>query len=348
MTGHLLSPLGQKERHHTLSVVLPAFNAEGWVAKTIEKVEAALRGTPWSDAQIVAVDDGSTDGTGAVLDRLAEVRTGMDVVHTENRGRLLARKTGIDATTGDFVLLIDCRVFLDKDALGHVFRSLEQDPSMTVWNGHVVIDTSENPYARFWEATTFVAWRRYLADPRPMTFTDEDFDYYPKGTGCFIAPRQLLLESYDAFTSMFDDPKLVNDDTSLLRYLAAQHPIRLDPGFSCVYHARGSLRTFLEHAFFRGVHFVDGYLHPGTRFFRPLLGFLLATPVGIVATIRAPRKTATALVAGMAMTYIAALSLKVKPRTAAWFTILEPAFALVYGAGIWRGLWLMARGRKIR
>jgi glycosyltransferase involved in cell wall biosynthesis len=329
----------------TLSVVLPIYNASEWAPRTIERVDAALRGTPWEHAQVVAVDDGSTDGTGEVLDRLAKTRPNLDVVHTENRGRLLARKTGLDAARGELVLLIDCRVFLDDGALRHVASTLETDTDEVVWNGHVVIDTSENPYARFWEAVTFVAWRRYLARPRPVHFGADDFDYYPKGTGCFIAPRELLLESYDVFSSLFDDPKLVNDDTSLLRHLASEHPIRLDPGFSCVYHARGSLKTFLEHGYFRGIHFVDGYLDPSTRYFKPLVAFLALTPVGVVAVVAAPKVTAAAGAVGLVITLLTALALRVRPRTALWFTLLAPVFAAVYGAGIWRGVWLMLRAR---
>ena len=86
----------------TLSVVIPAFNEEGAVREGIEKVLKVLKDNNIA-GEVVIVDDGSTDNT------LAEARaTGARIIHyPDNVGYGYALKTGIAASTSDFVAIID-------------------------------------------------------------------------------------------------------------------------------------------------------------------------------------------------------------------------------------------------
>ena len=59
--------------------------------------------------------------------------------------------------------------------------------------------TSGNPFGAFGNVLVHIAWARYFDDPRPTSYGLDDFDHFPKGTGCFVAPRELLLQSMDAF-----------------------------------------------------------------------------------------------------------------------------------------------------
>lgn len=332
----------------TLTVVIPCFNGQDWILRTIDCTRAAIESSGWAGSDIIVVDDGSTDETPARLDERAATDPLLHVIHTPNQGRFLARRTGIEAAAADLVLLIDTRVLLEPDALAFLHRRIDDDDGPQVWNGHVEIDTRQNPYARFWQAITFVAWRRYLANPRPVSFGPEDFDHYPKGTGCFLAPRQRLLRAYEAFSSHYDDLRRVNDDTSLIRGLAEETPIHIDPRFACTYHARGSFRGFLVHSFYRGMHFVDGYLRPGNRFFVPLLAILALTPVGMAALALAPVVTLGAALIGLVMIVLVLVALRVPPRTSLWFGVLLTPFAAVYLAGIWRGVLTVVMTRRLR
>ena len=88
-----------------LSVVVPCFNEEGNVETLVRDAGAALAALP-GGYEIVAVDDGSTDGTWALLERLAaehpEVRAER---HPRNRGMGAAVRTGIAVAQGEFVLI---------------------------------------------------------------------------------------------------------------------------------------------------------------------------------------------------------------------------------------------------
>lgn len=63
-------------------------------------------------------------------------------------------------------------------------------------------------YARFWEAITFVAWRRYFANPRDMSYGIKDFDMYPKGTTCFFVPKTVIEDANSWFEKILKTPRL--------------------------------------------------------------------------------------------------------------------------------------------
>lgn len=86
-----------------VSVVIPCFNEVG----TIEYIVRAVRGAPLANIEIVVVDDGSTDGTVAVLKEKVSSLADQIIYQPRNCGKGAALRAGFAAATGDVILLQD-------------------------------------------------------------------------------------------------------------------------------------------------------------------------------------------------------------------------------------------------
>jgi hypothetical protein len=329
----------------TLSIVIPSYNSANWLPTTFAALAKAVN-MARLPVQVVVVDDGSIDDTGAVVAELAASFPGVvELYRQENRGRFLARWVGLERARSRLTLLLDSRVLIDPDSLVYLFHRLAEDPAATVWNGHVRTDASAPLVGRFWEVPTHIFWAGYLRRPRPMDITPENFDSVPKGTGTFLAPTELLRDAFRA-TWPSDDARLVSDDTKLLRWLVEAHPIRLDPGFSAVYRPRTTLNGFVSHTYDRGTLFVDSYA--GTTPLRSMILVALAVlPVVFFAAIIALALSglgSIALVAVVVAVLVALAPLvpaalnRCPPRALLAYVVVLPIFIVPFWIGLARGL----------
>ncbi|HET9216170.1 MAG TPA: dolichyl-phosphate beta-glucosyltransferase [Terriglobia bacterium] len=88
-----------------VSIVVPAFNEAVRIRGTIQKIETFRKSVPW-DAEVIVVDDGSQDRTGAVVAGMN--LEGVRVIRNEpNRGKGFAVKTGVLQSRGEYVLFTD-------------------------------------------------------------------------------------------------------------------------------------------------------------------------------------------------------------------------------------------------
>jgi glycosyltransferase involved in cell wall biosynthesis len=327
----------------TLSVVIPAYNAEASIGATLRALYRSLEHAPSFDPEIVVVDDGSADGTADAATSVQADSVPLEVLSQPNRGRFEARRVGIAHARGDWTLLLDSRVTVDPSALAFAAQRLEHDED--VWNAHVRIHDGGNPLAAFWRLLGELAWADYTENPRTTSFGLEDFDRYPKGTTCFLAPTALLREGMESFRSRYADPRMANDDTPLIRWIAARRRIHISPSFACDYEPRTSLAAFARHSVHRGVVFLDGHGRPESRFFPAVVGFYPLSAVFAAAALRRPRLVPLAVlgVAG------AAASLGLARRRSAFeiatLAAVTPLYAAGHAAGMWKGLGhLLRRG----
>lgn len=100
-----------------VSIIIPAYNA----ARFLERSVASVLAQTHQDFEIVIVDDGSTDETGDMADRMAARDTRIKVVHQENRGLAEARHSGIKAATADYIVHLDADDELLPDAVAFLY-----------------------------------------------------------------------------------------------------------------------------------------------------------------------------------------------------------------------------------
>lgn len=86
-----------------VSVIVPVYNAEKYIAKCIESITNQTH----HNLELILVEDGSPDKSGAICDEYAAKDGRIRVLHTANHGVSHARNTGIDNATGEFLIFVD-------------------------------------------------------------------------------------------------------------------------------------------------------------------------------------------------------------------------------------------------
>ncbi|GAA2254832.1 MULTISPECIES: glycosyltransferase family 2 protein [Kitasatospora] len=136
------------------SVIVPVYQVEEYLTECLDSVLSQS----FADFELIAVDDHSPDGSGAILDGAAECDERIRVLHlAENVGLGRARNAGLEAAAGDYVIFLDSDDTLTPGLLEAVEERLKAcaDPEIlvydyarTYWDGRVVRSSSAPVFAR--------------------------------------------------------------------------------------------------------------------------------------------------------------------------------------------------------
>ena len=112
-----------------VSVIIPAYNVEQYVERCVYSVTKQT----YRNLEIILVDDGSTDCTGIICDKLAKEDNRISVIHKTNGGLSDARNAGIDVSRGEYISFVDSDDYIASDMLEHMMNAMcETDISMVV------------------------------------------------------------------------------------------------------------------------------------------------------------------------------------------------------------------------
>ena len=116
-----------------ISLIVPFFNLEAYVRETLAGLVDARRalGSQASEVEVICVDDGSTDGTGRILDEVSGT-AGFRVLHKPNGGEGSARNAGIGAANGGYLMFLDGDDVLLTNALTTAVRLAGEFPQADV------------------------------------------------------------------------------------------------------------------------------------------------------------------------------------------------------------------------
>lgn len=119
-----------------LSVIVPVYNIMEYLPRCVRSLEQQT----YRDLEILLVDDGSTDGTGALCDRLAREDGRIRVFHKENGGTSSARNLGIEKARGEFLGFVDSDDFVEPDMYMHLLQAAEGKENWLVQAGRDEVD----------------------------------------------------------------------------------------------------------------------------------------------------------------------------------------------------------------
>ena len=105
-----------------ISVVVPAYN----IADYVERGVNSVRNQTYRNLEIIVVNDGSTDNTGALCDRIASEDERVQVIHKENSGPAEARNVGIARAKGSYIGFVDGDDWIDPDMYEKMLSALKE------------------------------------------------------------------------------------------------------------------------------------------------------------------------------------------------------------------------------
>jgi glycosyltransferase involved in cell wall biosynthesis len=189
----------------SVSAVMPVYNGADFVADAIESIYSQT--VP--PAEVIVVDDGSTDGTPAILRRF-EGRPGFRSIRKPQGGEASARNAGVELATEEYV------AFLDHDDL---WRPLKLERQLAEFDPGWGMSFTAHEHAA---TTGSEVWRHEAWDPDPEAVTDLLVE------SCAVRPVSTVVVRRDALKRVgaFEQVSPFGDDWLMwLRFAAAGNPI---------------------------------------------------------------------------------------------------------------------------
>jgi len=192
-----------------VSVIIPVFNQR----ELIEDVVTAVLDSTYQNIEVIAVNDGSKDDTGKILDALAEKYPRLNVIHKPNGGKRTAVATAFYASHGEYIVLIDSDSVVDKKAIEQFMKTFSANPKVGGVVGNCkVLNANRNLLTRCQDA-----WYDYAFNIHKTA--ESTFGAVLCCSGCLAAYRRAAISRFIPFWA--EATVQNSDDRDLTSYAIA-------------------------------------------------------------------------------------------------------------------------------
>ena len=206
---------------HTLSIIIPAYNEEKTIAELLQRVLDADLGEG-IDRELIVVNDCSTDSTDRIVQSFIAAHPQATITylaHDRNQGKGMAVRTGIQAVTGDYVVMQDADLELDPNDFARMLPHLLSGQYRVVYGSRFLAEENSHTYFSYQLGGKFLSvMTNLLYDQR---ITDEPTCYKMFDAG--------LLKSIPLDCKGFEFCPEVTAKVSRLGYKIKEVPIRYYP-----------------------------------------------------------------------------------------------------------------------
>lgn len=111
-----------------ISVIVPVYNVETYLPQCIE----SLLNQKYQNLELLLIDDGSSDGSGAICDRYERLDKRVKAFHKENGGVSSARNLGLDHACGEWIAYVDSDDYVSPDYLQDLYTALQPGTDLVI------------------------------------------------------------------------------------------------------------------------------------------------------------------------------------------------------------------------
>lgn len=112
-----------KEALPLISIIVPVYNVKEYVEKCLD----SICGQTYNNLEIIVVDDGSTDGSGEICDKYAQLDSRIKVFHQSNAGQSAARNKALDIAQGEYLGFVDSDDWIEEDMYEFLYCLLKEN-----------------------------------------------------------------------------------------------------------------------------------------------------------------------------------------------------------------------------
>lgn len=116
-----------------VSIIIPIYNVEQYLERCLNSV----KNQTYLNLEILLIDDGSNDNSGAIADSYAQLDTRFKVFHVPNNGVSQARNLGICHMSGEYVFFLDADDYLPNNSIENLYKHINKDIDVVIGSFYV-------------------------------------------------------------------------------------------------------------------------------------------------------------------------------------------------------------------
>ncbi|MBE6649505.1 MAG: glycosyltransferase family 2 protein [Ruminococcaceae bacterium] len=247
-----------------VSVIIPAYNAEKFIAETVSSVQAQTI----SDMEIIIIDDCSTDKTAEIIERLAKEDERIVFIKGEkNQGVAKVRNKGLSLAKGKYVALLDSDDLWLKDKLERQIKLAEEKKADIVYCSYSMIDENGKKVCEDFlvpEKTDFESTLiKSVISCSTALMTNEVSKKYR-------FPTNMYHEDYALWLDILKDGNVAVGDKEVCAKYRLLQTSRSAGKLKCAYHRFRIYRDYLHLPFFKSLGIMYEYATEGFRKYKKL------------------------------------------------------------------------------
>ena len=103
-----------------ISIIVPVYNVDKYIERCIQ----SIINQTYKNLEIILIDDGSTDKSGAICDKYSKIDNRINVIHKKNGGLSEARNVGLDIARGDYIGFVDSDDYIHPQMYELLYKNL--------------------------------------------------------------------------------------------------------------------------------------------------------------------------------------------------------------------------------